>query len=166
VQPSQAIALVSYNEWANRKLLAKAAAFPVASLKAKAPLSHGSFLDSLLHILDTQWYWREGAQFGLLPAARLVAADFSTLASLRQRWAHEDKLLLEFTRGLSSRQLNSMVSYSWPRARLRSRPLWHILIHIVNHGTHHRGEIGRYMATLGKSPGDMDFVKFISATIR
>jgi uncharacterized damage-inducible protein DinB len=113
-------------------------------------------------MIDTQWYWRQGAQSGVLPVAELQTADFPTLASLRRRSVEEDRLLLSFVRSLSARRLNSTVSYSWGRALPRRRPLWQILIHIINHGTHHRSEVGRHMATLGKSPGDLDFIKFVS----
>jgi uncharacterized damage-inducible protein DinB len=113
-------------------------------------------------MVDTQWYWREGAQFGILPVAELQTAEFPTIASLRRRSVEEDRLLLSFVRSLPARQLNSTISYSWGRAQPRRRPLWQILIHIINHGTHHRSEVGRRMAILGKSPGDMDFIKFVS----
>jgi uncharacterized damage-inducible protein DinB len=159
---SQAITLVSFNAWANHRLLLKAARLPMAKLTAPAPLSHGTILGSLIHILDTQWYWREGAQTGRLPTATLSAADFPTLSSIRRRWDEEDLLLLRFVRGLSAKAVDSIVAYSLPRARLRKRPLWHILVHIVNHGTHHRSEIGRHLAGLGRSPGDLDFIKFVN----
>jgi uncharacterized damage-inducible protein DinB len=162
VRKSEAVTLAAYNEWANRRLLSRAATIPPATLRAGAPLAHGSILACLLHMVDTQWYWREGAQSGNLPIATLELADFPTIASLRRRSAEEDRLLLSFVRGLSDRRLNATVSYSWARARPRRRPLTHIFLHIINHGTHHRSEVGRYMATLGKSPGDLDFIKFVS----
>jgi uncharacterized damage-inducible protein DinB len=60
--------------------------------------------------------------------------------------------------------LHRSVTYSWPRARARSRPLWHILQPIVNHGTHHRSEIGCSLETMGLSPKDLDFIKFVANT--
>jgi uncharacterized damage-inducible protein DinB len=44
----------------------------------------------------------------------------------------------------------------------RTRLLWHILQHIVNHGTHHRSEIGNHLAVLGQSPKDLNFMKFVA----
>jgi uncharacterized damage-inducible protein DinB len=162
VRRSEAVTLAAYNGWGNRRLLSRAASLPLATLRARAPVAHGSLLACLLHIVDTQWYWREGAQHGKLPVAKLQPDGFPTVASLRLRSAEEDHLLLAFVRGLSDRALNATVSYSWARARPRRRPLSHILLHIINHGTHHRSEVGRYMAKLGKSPGDLDFIKFVS----
>ena len=87
----------------------------------QAGLSHHTALGTLLHILDTQWYWREGAQSGHLPVQTLAVADYADLASLRRRWELEDRLLLDFVGGLSTAQLQGPVTYSWPTWRALER---------------------------------------------
>jgi uncharacterized damage-inducible protein DinB len=158
----QAATLVEYNTWANHRVLLKAARLTSAELHRKTNLSHHSILSTLVHILDTQWYWREGAQFGKLPTKQLSSTDFPELVGLRRRWDQEDQLLLKYVQGLSRAKLHGSVTYNWLWARPRSRPLWHILQHIVNHGTHHRSEIGQRLAHLGHSPKDLDFIKFVA----
>lgn len=164
MNPAQAAALFEYNAWANHRVLLKAAHLTAIELAAPAPLSHGSILSDLVHIVDTQWYWREGAQTGNLPVKTLSASDFEDLAALRIRWEEEDRLLLDYVQSLSAAELEGTVTYKWPQARPRSRPLWQILMHVYTHGTHHRSEIGRHLATLGQSPGDLDFLKFVIRT--
>lgn len=161
---SQASTLVAYNAWANHRLLLKAKHLTTQQLNASISLSHVSVLATLVHILDTQWYWREGAQRGRLPTQTLQPSDFDNFTSLQRRWDEEDRSLMDFVQGLSQADLQGEVTYSWPQARPRRRPLWHILVHIVNHGTHHRSEIGQHLATLGFSPGDLDFIKFVAKT--
>ena len=83
------------------------------------------------------------------------------LGALRARWEDEDRLMLEYVQGLTAADLEGDVTYKWPQARPRTMPLWQILMHIYTHGVHHRSEIGRHLATLGESPGDLDFLKFV-----
>jgi len=158
----QAITLVEYNRWANHRVLLKAKYLTSTELISTTTLSHQTIMGTLVHILDTQWYWREGVQSGKLPTKALSPDDFQNLASLRRRWDEEDQLLLNYVQGLSSEKLNGSITYNWLWARPRSRPLWHILQHIINHGTHHRSEVGQHLATLGQSPKDLDFIKFVS----
>lgn len=157
-----AITLVEYNQWANHRVLAKAAHLPSTALFDATSLSYQPIMGTLVHILDTQWYWREGAQTGKLPTQRLLPEHFSGLNALRSRWEGEDRLLLDYVQRLSPEALNGTVTYNWLWAKPRTRPLWHILLHIVNHGTHHRSEIGQHLAALGQSPKDLDFIKFVS----
>lgn len=160
----QAVTLVNYNTWANHRILIKAARLTSAQLLSETTLSHQTIMGTLVHIIDTQWYWREGAQSGKLPTKKLTSDDFQNLVSLRRRWDKEDKLLLNYVQGLSVDKLNGTVTYNWLWARPRQRPLWHIIQHIINHGTHHRSEIGQHLAVLGQSPRDLDFIKFVSMT--
>lgn len=162
MDPIQAVTLVEYNAWANRRILVKISRLPLSGLTVETFLSHKTILGTVVHILDTQWYWREGAQSGNLPVKTLTPEDFSSLPALWRRWGEEDQLLREYVTGLKPDDLNGLVIVRWPRARPRSRSLWQILMHIVNHGTQHRSELGLYLATLGKSPGDLDFMKYVS----
>ena len=157
---SQTTTLIEYNSWANARILSKVSGMPQSDLFIQSNLSHKTIIDTLVHILDTQWYWREGAQTGILPTGTLLPSDFTDLSTLKARWAIEDRILLEFVQSLTPQALNGFTTYHWSKAKPRTRPLWHILIHIVNHGTQHRSELGQHLATLGKSPGDLDFIKY------
>ncbi len=86
----QAITLVEYNRWANHRVLLKAKYLTSTELISTTTLSHQTIMGTLVHILDTQWYWREGAQSGKLPTKALSPDNFQNLASLRRRWDEED----------------------------------------------------------------------------
>ena len=40
-------------------------------------------------------------------------------------------------------------------------PSWQLLNHLVNHSSHHRAEAGLMLASLGHSPGDLDYIYFV-----
>jgi uncharacterized damage-inducible protein DinB len=37
-----------------------------------------------------------------------------------------------------------------------TQPLWELVLHVVNHGTHHRGQVSGFLRTLGKEPPQLD----------
>jgi uncharacterized damage-inducible protein DinB len=39
-------------------------------------------------------------------------------------------------------------------------PLWQMVLHVVNHGTHHRGQITHMLRQLGLRPVNMDLIGF------
>lgn len=158
---AQAITLLEFSAWANRRVFSKAARLPTRTLHGAAKLSYPTPIATLVHILDTQWYWREGAQSGSLPIETLRPSSFPTLNALRSRWDKEDRLFVAFVRSLADRELAGRVTYTWPRARARRRPLWHIILHVVNHATQHRSELAVFLTTKGLSPRNLDFLDFI-----
>jgi uncharacterized damage-inducible protein DinB len=154
--------LISYNRWATEKILRKARKIPAGLLIEETPLSHGSILSTLIHIVDTEWYWGTVCWEGRTPLEVLSSEVLPTIDSVSEYWKNNQAKLEDYADKLRDADLNNRIEYHWPRARPRSKVLWHILAHIVIHSTHHRAEIGQYMRTIGYSPGDMDLILFIS----
>lgn len=156
------LTMLEYQIWANGRVLSRCARLTPEALTAPRDLSHGSLFGTLVHMLDTQWAWRIACETGQLPVDKITQARFANLADLRRYWKEDDHLLLEYIRGLPAGALNQSVTFSWPRARPRQRILWHILEHIAIHGIQHRSEMGLPLAALGRSPGDLDFLIYVS----
>jgi uncharacterized damage-inducible protein DinB len=160
--PEDIQTLVGYQRWAMDRLFRPVRKLTPDQLHASVGLSHDSVLGTLVHVVDTQWYWRLGCQQGMLPSDRLAVADFASADELRAHWRQEQSALEDYTRSLSRADLNGQAEYRWPQARPRSRTRWHLLMHIITHGTHHRSEIGAHLATLDRSPGDLDFIIYVA----
>lgn len=158
--------LILYNQWANSRILHAASKISMEQLRLECGLSQGSIFSTLIHIVDAQLYWRTACQDGNAPEKKLSPSDFNHFQQMRSRFELEDTLLLEYVRSLADDRLGKPIQYRWPRAKPRQQILWHVLFHIVNHGTHHRAEVGRYLDGLGKSPRDMDFILFVTKYAR
>jgi len=154
--------IIAYHRWVQEKLFRKAKKIPGDLLLQEAPLSNGSLLATLLHPVDTQWYWRSACEYGETPLDRLSTEQYPTVKAIEERWAIEQEKLEEYAASLTDEDLNASVTYSWPEAKPRSQILWHVLLHIVTHGVQHRAEAGQHMQTIGYSPGDLDFIIYCS----
>lgn len=155
------LTLFDYNYWANARVLNAAAQLGQDQLIAPARLSHGSIRGALAHILAAEAVWRRRCQEGISPTALPDDSEFPTLESLRQRWAEEEKAMRRYLDRLTDAALAQPVSYATTKGAPQETILWHILAHVVNHGTQFRGEAAVALSEAGHSPGDLDFIAFI-----
>jgi uncharacterized damage-inducible protein DinB len=66
-----------------------------------------------------------------------------------------------FLAGLKDDDLNRVVHYNSTKGKPLKNILWHLLVHVVNHGTQHRSEAAMLLTGYGASPGDIDFILFV-----
>ncbi len=60
-------------------------------------------------------------------------------------------------------QLTETVEYVTAVANRRyAILLWHMMSHVVNHGTQHRSEVAPALTQLGLSPGDLDLIVYVN----
>jgi uncharacterized damage-inducible protein DinB len=153
--------LYKYNQWANARILNAATNVTSEQFLASASFPHGGLRGTLVHTLFAEWIWRHRWE-GTSPIVRLKPDDFPTFESLRSRWAEEEKSLLSFVDDVTDERLNSHFFYKATDGTPYERILWHTMVHLVNHGTQHRSEAAALLTDFGHSPGDVDFVYFLS----
>jgi uncharacterized damage-inducible protein DinB len=92
----------------------------------------------------------------------LKEEDFPRLDGLKQRWKDEEGLMRSYLASLSDADLTGYVRYTTDEGDKRERVLWHCLLHVVNHGTHHRSEAAAILTDCEHSPGGLDFTAFLN----
>lgn len=152
--------LYNYNYWANRRILQAAEGLTVEQFVAPYDLSWGSIRDVLVHILGAEWIWRIRCQEHRSPSTLLDPESFPTLATLAARWDEEERAMRDYLDSLDEAALSQPLAYVSTAGRPFSSMLWHILMHVVNHGTQHRAEVAHILTQLGHSPGDIDMILF------
>jgi uncharacterized damage-inducible protein DinB len=153
--------LYRYNQWANAKILNAAANVTDEQFLAPGSFPHGGLRGTLVHALFAEWIWRHRWE-GTSPVVRLKPEDFPTFESLRSRWADEEKLLMSYVDDVTDERLNSRFFYTTTTGEPHERILWHVMVHLVNHGTQHRSEAAALLTDFGHSPGDLDLVYFLA----
>src|SRR5262245_49770719 len=91
--------MFDYSYWANAKLFEVMSQLTPEQFTENVAGSYGSVRNTIVHVLSAEWGWLDrcgGAKRG--PA--LNAADFPTLASVRDKWQLVEAHLREFLRNL------------------------------------------------------------------
>jgi len=153
--------LYAYNNWANERILDAAHHLTFEQLIDPISTSYASLRGTFVHILNWELAWRERCSYGASLSAPLVETDFPSLAVLRQEWRKEQDAMHAYVASLRDDDLVSVVSYRRTGGAVTTDTLWHILVHIVNHGTQHRGEAALALTEKGASPGDIDLLVFL-----
>jgi uncharacterized damage-inducible protein DinB len=62
--------------------------------------------------------------------------------------------------GLSENDWAREMSYTTLAGVPYRTPLWQMVLHVVNHGSHHRGQITNMLRQLGVKPANLDLIAF------
>jgi uncharacterized damage-inducible protein DinB len=153
--------LFDYNYWANARVLKAASRVTREQFTAPARLSHGSLRGTLAHVLATEIVWRLRCQEGVSVLALPAESEFPTLDALLASWAEEERKMRGYLASLTDEGLSSMLQYKTTKGVPFENVVWHLLVHVVNHGTQFRGEAAVVLTENGHSPGDLDMLVFL-----
>jgi uncharacterized damage-inducible protein DinB len=157
--------LYEYNYWANHRILAACVRVSPEQYTAPAGIGagYGSLRTTVLHIVDTEYAWRQLC-LGVPEVEWKPWAETNTptLQSLQEHWQADEQAMRAFIGALSDADLQGLVRYPVEHGVIREWVLWHCLYHVVNHGTQHRSEAAALLTSYGQSPGDIDFTLFLN----
>jgi uncharacterized damage-inducible protein DinB len=155
--------LYDYNYWAHDQILRAVAELSEEQLNAEMHRGQDSIRVTLVHVLSGEWIWLTRWR-GTSPEAMLAPQDLPTLDAIRLRWQQEQQQMRAFLSGLREDDLARPVHYISTRngrhGEAYERPLWQLMVHLVNHATQHRSEIALLLTELGHSPGDLDMIEY------
>jgi uncharacterized damage-inducible protein DinB len=147
-----------HNDWATRKLLEEAASCTDAELDRPFELFATGFATlraTLGHLQEVERLWLDRWQerAAAAPAAR------PSLAAIRERWEETAAARAAFLGGLppdaGGRRLEGVTSAGEPFAL----PLGDTMLHVTNHGVHHRAQAIAMLRRLGRpTPIGIDYL--------
>jgi uncharacterized damage-inducible protein DinB len=159
--------LYEYDRWANNRVLQAASALNVEQFKRDLSASFGSVRDTLLHIIGGEWgwltYWKEASPDPTFLKDLWTRHDalfnpnaFPDVAAVQAKWAEIEKEQVEFVNRLTSESLEKMLPIRGTQLSLA-----HLMQHLTNHSTYHRGQVAVMMRQLGAKPVATDFHIFV-----
>ncbi|MCR9092681.1 MAG: DinB family protein [bacterium] len=164
------VRLAQYNTWFNGELFGHASSLGETERKRDRGAFFGSIHDTLDHVLlcDRSWLGRvrkSSLRFSSLEDADLVENLTDLRAGVTQDWdelvefRRETDIVLErFVDKLTPDLLASDLEYRNSKGIPFAQPLWHVVAHVFNHGTHHRGQVTTLLMQAGVDPGPTDFL--------
>jgi uncharacterized damage-inducible protein DinB len=155
--------LFEYNYWARDKILDQAFELSTGEFVSSVESIFGSLQATLVHILGAEWVWRVRCQERNSPSSLPSLEDYPSVKSLQETWIQEQLRMEQYLRELEDDDLFTTITYKRTGGEERSNTLWHLMIHVILHGTEHRSEAGSILTSFGHSPGDIDFIHFLRA---
>jgi uncharacterized damage-inducible protein DinB len=160
--------LFEYDRWANNRVIQAASALTVEQFTRDLGGSFRSVRDAIVHIIAGEWnwltYWKatshDTAFLTDLKQRRETLFNpnaFPDIAAVRLRWAEVEKERGEFVNGVTNEVLEKMLP-----ARNTQISLAHLMQHLANHSTYHRGQVALMMRQLGAEPVGTDFHVFLA----
>ena len=149
---------LQYTAWATSRLLKAANTIAPDQLLHDFKTSGRSIVGTLAHVFAADRIWLDRVT-GRQRAAFIEDRD-RDLKVLCDEWP---KLHLAWREWLASysRDLNSdAISYANLKGDPFTSTATEIILHVVNHATHHRGQVSGFLRMLGHTPPPLDLIAF------
>jgi uncharacterized damage-inducible protein DinB len=160
--------LFEYDRWANNRVLHAASTLNAEEFTRDLGGSFGSMRDTLLHIVGSEWGWLTCWK-DPSPSPEFVtelvwtqrdalfnANAFPDLAAVQLKWAKIEREQIEFVHRVTNESLGRMLP-----VRTTQISLAHLMQHLANHSTYHRGQVSLMMRQLAAAPLATDFAMFL-----
>lgn len=151
--------LYSYNRWANAKILDAASKLTPEQFVSDMKSSHRSVRDTLTHLLAAEWIWLERWN-GVSPPALLDPQGFSTVESIRNRLDEVEDGYRKFIDELTDALLDQIIAYKNMKGEEWKYSLGHMMQHVANHSSYHRGQVTTMLRQLGAEAVSVDLLYF------
>lgn len=143
--------LAAYDQWANQQVLESLRTIP-----AEAPPAAKEKAATLMgHLAAAKRVWLNrmvGKPAGTDPWPKL------TLDAADEMLAKADKDFLTLTSKLTLTKLAQPVIYRTFKGQSHATPLVDVVVHIINHGSYHRGQLANAIATAGGTAAATDYI--------
>ncbi len=143
-----ALQLFEYDRWANERMVKRLTALAPALPQAEKLLAH---------IVGAEEVWYERVSGG--EYARLaVWPEGLPLVEVRKRFAAIADSWRAYLAQADGYEFARKVEFKNSAGDSCADPLEAIVRHVVNHGTHHRGQIASLLRGAGHAPDNLDFI--------
>jgi uncharacterized damage-inducible protein DinB len=139
---------LEYTRWASLKTIGAARALTPSELNQHMYNSFGGVLGTLHHIFFADRVWLSRLEGNPLPGLSSPGEAY-TIEELQRLWQDVLARLIAYAANLTDEGVASVLRYRNLRGINAALPVWQVILHLVNHGTYHRGQITTMLRQLG-----------------
>ena len=144
---------IRYSAWASRLLTDAIRALPPGELEKPTGISHTSILGTMTHLHFADWIW-------YTRVAEPIEKPAETLEALEREWPELQQRWERFCDRLSDTDLSRPIAYRSIRGYDGVATVEQVVMHLVNHGTLHRGQVMGMIRQFGIAPPGTDLMHY------
>jgi uncharacterized damage-inducible protein DinB len=151
---------LGYNTWASQRLLEAAAALTPEQRGHDFGSAYKGIQGTLTHVFRSERTWLRRIDESAAPDLPSGPED-DDWEVLVARWPRVQQAWQNWAATLSDSDSNRVINYVDMKGNPWSNPVWHIVLHAVNHSTHHRGQVSAFLRATQIVPPSLDFIAFV-----
>ncbi len=151
----------AYNRDANHRVWQCIETLTDDQFVAPVDYSIGSIRNHVVHVMsvDNRWFARLS---GIALPPRAEYEMFPTRSSVRASWDTVEATMDDYLARVTDAELQEVIEYNMPQhGGLKRDKRWHILSHVVNHGTNHRAQILSALYRMGAPTVEQDILNYL-----
>jgi uncharacterized damage-inducible protein DinB len=151
--------LLDYHYWARDRVLDAAGNLTPEQFTQDLGSSFRSVRETLAHIYAAEWAWCSRWN-GVSPTA--FPSDLpADVRGIRASWGTLESDVRAVLDRMGEQGLAQVIEYKMLNGDARASIFWHMLQHVVNHASYHRGQVTTMLRQLGAAPPQsMDLITF------
>ncbi|MGK0473565.1 MAG: putative damage-inducible protein DinB [Candidatus Azotimanducaceae bacterium] len=153
--------LIRYKQWANDLLFTAATELTEEELTVSRPIVFGSIIKTLHHTYAMDLVWQANLQGTEHGFKTRNPDDYPALGKLDTNQRKLDEWYIAYVDSLSSAEIDEAVSFTFIGGGVGTMTRRDILLHVVNHGTYHRGNVTGMMYECSLEPPTTDYPVFL-----
>jgi uncharacterized damage-inducible protein DinB len=150
---------LDYTAFASSRLVDAAASLSSEELTRDFQTADHSVLGTLAHIYAADRVWL-GRIHGHPPQKFLDPEVDLHLSVLQTAWPALLARWKDWATSLTDDSAQTALAFTDLKGNRHQQPLWQIVLHVVNHGTHHRGQVSGMLRALGHTPPPLDLIAY------
>lgn len=150
---------IDYTAWASQRLVEAAGLLNEEELTRDFSTADKSVLGTLVHTYAADRIWM-GRIDGNIPARFLDIEKDMHMHVLRDDWPLLYGRWKAWASNLSDDAAHDVLAFKNLKGDTFESPLWQVVLHVVNHGTHHRGQVAGFLRSMGHTPPPLDLIAY------